>query len=221
MLLLLHGNFTFKVKGKKRAYVEDGILKIDSRYVYWEEMMYDLAYKLNKTSGCLYCNRSFKKKDLTLDHIFPRNYGGISISNNLLPSCEECNGMKGCLDGNEFWKMKKRETQAERDDFREKIIREKERIRYITGFILPDNWVEYCDIDDLKIREFYNINHTESQKLRDNKKYIEKYNHFKRPIIVDKNYWVLDGYNWYLAGKQKGYETVPIVRLENVELIVK
>ena len=221
MLLLLHGNFTFKIKGKKRAYVENGILKIDSTYVHWEDMMYALAYKLSKDDSCLYCGAYVKKKDLTLDHLFPRTYGGISISNNLLPCCRECNSAKNSLDGVEFWNLKKRKTEAEKNEFRDKVIQEKEQNRYITGFLLPEKWVEYCDINMIKIRGFYQTNYTESQKLIENKQYIEKYGHFKRPIIVDKNYWVLDGYNWYLAGKQEGFDIVPIIRLENVELIVK
>lgn len=221
MLLLLHGEFTFKIKGKKRAYVENGTLKIDSKYVHWEEIMYGLAYKLTKDNRCLYCGNYVNKKDLTLDHMFPRAYGGISVSNNLLPCCEQCNSSKGCLDGTEYWELKKKKTEAEKNEFRNKVIQEKEKNRYITGFCLPQDWVEYCDINMLKIREFYQFNYTESQKLKENKQYIEKYCHFKRPIIVDKNYWVLDGYNWYLAGKQEGFDMVPIIRLENVELIVK
>ena len=221
MLLLLHENFTFKVKGKTRAHVENGILKIDSRYVHWEDMMYALAYKLSKDNSCLYCGSYVKKKDLTLDHMFPRAYGGISISNNLIPCCQECNSTKGCLDGNEFWELKKKKTEEEKNEFRDKVIQEKEKNRYITGFHLPKDWVEYCDINMLKIRVFYHGEYKVSQRLIENKEYIEKYGHFKRPIIVDKNYWVLDGYNWYLAGKQEGFNTVPIIRLENVELIVK
>lgn len=221
MLLLLHRDFIFKIKGKRRAYVENGTLKIDSRYVHWEEMMYGLAYKLTKDNSCQYCGSYVKKNDLTLDHIFPRAYGGISITNNLLACCEKCNSSKSSLDGVEYWELKKKKTEAEKNEFRDKVIQEKENNRYATGFLLPKDWVEYCDINILKIREFYQTNYTQSQKLIENKKYIEKYNHFKRPIIVDKNYWVLDGYNWYLAGKQQGYDTVPIIRLENVELIVK
>lgn len=221
MLLLLQDTFTFKIKGKTRVYVEKGVLKIDSRYVYWEDIMYALAYDLGSNNSCLYCKKSVKKEKLTLDHIFPISYGGVSISNNLIPCCEECNSMKDCLDGNEFWELKKKETKAEKNDFRDKVIQEKEKNRYIKGFILPKDWVEYCDISRIMAREFYQSNYSESQKLTENKKYIEEFGQFKRPIIVDKNYWILDGYDWYLAGKQEGFYTVPIIRLENVELILK
>ena len=220
MLLLLHDNFTFIVKGKKRAYVKNGVLMIDFHYVYWEEMMHALSYKLKGITCCLYCGNKVNKKALTLDHIFPRNYGGVSISNNLLPCCDKCNSVKGCLDGNEFLELKNKKIQAEKNEFRNKIIQGKEEKRYIKGFILPKEWVDYCDINSLKIREFYQINCTESHRLKENKQYIEKYNHLKRPIVVDKNYWILDGYTWYLAAKQKEFITVPIIRLENVELFM-
>ena len=151
--------------------------------------------------------------------MFPRDYGGISISNNLLPCCKDCNSNKGSLNVEEFWNLRKKETNAEKNDYRDVIIQENEKIRYIKGFILPENWVDYCNISCLKIRAFYRKNTTESNKLKENKAYIEKYGHLKRPIIVDKNYWILDGYNWYLAAKQKGIDMIPVIVLENVELV--
>ena len=219
MLLILHKDFIFRIKGKKRAYVENETLKIDSRFVYWEDIMYALAYKLSGANSCLYCGKILKREKLTLDHLFSRNYGGVSISNNLFPCCDDCNSIKGCLDGNEFWELKKKETEEEANNYRKNVLEEKEKIRYKRGFILPEYWIDYCNISDLKIREYYNKIQTESNKLRENKQYIEEYGYLKRPIIVDKNYWVLDGYNWYLASKQKQISVVPIIRLENVELI--
>ena len=34
------------------------------------------------------------QKNRTLDHMYPRRWGGVSIPDNLVPSCKNCNGDK-------------------------------------------------------------------------------------------------------------------------------
>ena len=64
MLLLLRSDFAFKIKGRTRSYVsKEGILKIDSRYVYWEDIMSALAYELNKIDFCLICGKRLDDKN--------------------------------------------------------------------------------------------------------------------------------------------------------------
>lgn len=220
MLLMLKEDFTFKIKGKVRSYVdEEGILKIDSRQVDWDKTMYALAYKLKKMERCPYCGTELRKTNMTIDHMFPRNYGGVSVSNNLIPCCNDCNSTKSNLDVEEFTEWMKKETQEEKDRFRNETIKKKESIRYLKGFILPTKWISYVDINKLQVREFYKSATITSKRMKDNLEYIEKYNHLQRPIIVDRNFWILDGYICYLAAKQSGkFTEVPIVLLENVEL---
>ena len=43
---------------------------------------------------CHYCERKFKPKDLTMDHLVPLARGGLSTKNNLVPACKECNAKK-------------------------------------------------------------------------------------------------------------------------------
>lgn len=44
---------------------------------------------------CLYCNKSFSTRSLTLDHIIPRSRGGKSTWENLVTCCMPCNKKKG------------------------------------------------------------------------------------------------------------------------------
>lgn len=49
---------------------------------------------------CAYCG--LKTKDITLDHVLPKKFGGTNNSNNLVPSCLSCNQLKGDLLLTEF-----------------------------------------------------------------------------------------------------------------------
>jgi 5-methylcytosine-specific restriction endonuclease McrA len=46
---------------------------------------------------CYYCNRPFKPKELTMDHIVPLARGGRSTKDNLVACCKECNTKKKTL----------------------------------------------------------------------------------------------------------------------------
>jgi 5-methylcytosine-specific restriction endonuclease McrA len=43
---------------------------------------------------CHYCGKSFKPKDLTMDHVVPLSRGGKSTKGNVVPCCKECNNKK-------------------------------------------------------------------------------------------------------------------------------
>ena len=34
------------------------------------------------------------KEEMTIDHVYPADFGGPTITNNLLPSCKGCNNKK-------------------------------------------------------------------------------------------------------------------------------
>jgi 5-methylcytosine-specific restriction endonuclease McrA len=44
---------------------------------------------------CIYCNKSLKPDQATVDHIVPRSAGGISSFTNCVTSCYQCNSKKG------------------------------------------------------------------------------------------------------------------------------
>lgn len=57
---------------------------------------------------CQYCGRNVKedKVKLHVDHIIPRNKGGLDISENLITSCSDCNLGKSdiCLHHHNLYK---------------------------------------------------------------------------------------------------------------------
>ncbi|HSQ11678.1 MAG TPA: HNH endonuclease [Candidatus Deferrimicrobium sp.] len=44
---------------------------------------------------CQYCHRRLPRQELNLDHVIPRSQGGVSIWENVVCSCHECNRRKG------------------------------------------------------------------------------------------------------------------------------
>jgi 5-methylcytosine-specific restriction endonuclease McrA len=44
---------------------------------------------------CQYCGKRFDRKDLNLDHVVPRQFGGSTTWNNIVCSCLACNRRKG------------------------------------------------------------------------------------------------------------------------------
>lgn len=43
---------------------------------------------------CQYCNRIFHTKNLTLDHVVPRSFGGRTSWSNIVTCCKKCNNKK-------------------------------------------------------------------------------------------------------------------------------
>ena len=43
---------------------------------------------------CAYCGKQFKQEELTIDHIKPREHGGLSVWQNVVASCFPCNQKK-------------------------------------------------------------------------------------------------------------------------------
>ena len=78
------------------AYVKDKCLYIKG-LVPWEKVAYDLCYALNGKKICFYCGKKFKKRKMSVDHKFPRNFGGVTIPPNLISACRGCNSAKSDL----------------------------------------------------------------------------------------------------------------------------
>lgn len=87
---------------KKEAYIENGILKLCTSEIY-KKVIRELAYILNGSKHyCVYCNKSIQNNKATLDHVYPQFLGGPTITNNLVPSCQNCNSEKSDFTKDEF-----------------------------------------------------------------------------------------------------------------------
>ncbi len=43
---------------------------------------------------CQYCGKKFERKDLNIDHVVPRQHGGLTTWTNVVCSCIDCNSLK-------------------------------------------------------------------------------------------------------------------------------
>lgn len=59
---------------------------------------------LHKYTGrsCIYCG----KQSESIDHVFPRSRGGLSITKNCVPACLACNGDKSDSEAFEWYRQK-------------------------------------------------------------------------------------------------------------------
>lgn len=182
----------------------------------FEDLNYELTYAIKKKK-CIYCDEKLRIKNRTLDHRYPRATGGVSITNNLFPCCSKCNSKKSNLTHKEFLVFREL-NKGEREEYVKIVNKYKEKILKRIGYVLPNKWVEYIDIDDITYREMKYFFH--GKKFCRITEFYNKYKKLPRPIIVDKENNLLDGYNAFMFAKEFGIQQVPVIRLENVILII-
>lgn len=82
--------------------IKDGILFVRNRWSL-KQVMSSLTYQIKGRRECYYCHKKFFPSEMTLDHLYPQQIGGPTITNNLVPCCNECNGKKGNLTREEYF----------------------------------------------------------------------------------------------------------------------
>ena len=197
------------------AEVVDGQLMI-FRLERFEDLNYELTYALKKKK-CIYCDEKLRIKNRTLDHRYPRATGGISITNNLFPCCNKCNSKKSNLTHKEFVDFQEMKKE-DRKQYVQLVTKYKEQILHRIGYVLPNKWVEYIDVENVKFRKIDYFFH--GKKFCRISEFYSKYKHLPRPIIVDKENNLLDGYNAFIFATEFGIKQIPVIRLENVILVV-
>lgn len=181
----------------------------------FEDMMYEITYAL-KEKKCVYCGGKLSEKNSTLDHRYPRDTGGISITDNLFPCCSECNSSKSNLTHDEFIKLKKL-SKNERKKYIKHVYSYNQKTMKKIGYKLPKKWVDLEKSGDIR-------NNSPIERLKGKKYYriLEFYNEYKklpRPIIVDRNSQLLDGFNILFFAEEFNIKKIPVIRLENVEIL--
>lgn len=209
--------------GRKCAKVKNGILYIDLG-VNFEKLMYSLTYSIKGNRRCCYCRQKVSKEKITIDHMYPKDYGGISITNNLQPSCTKCNNDKANLNYNQYMTYKLL-PKYDKKEFYRCIIQKKEQIRAEIGYDLPEEWVVMKNVSDLKtiynasdLKAIY-IERPKGKNYHKVEEQYEKYGTFRKPITTDRNLYILDGYNIYRYATENNIEMVPVNVLENVEVV--
>lgn len=214
MIIKLPNEFYFADKdARSHAYVKDGILYVCGRINY-ENLMYTISFVLQGYDHCYYCGEYLTHRKRTLDHKFPRAWGGVSIPDNLIPCCKSCNQAKRDMTYNQFIRWKSCFTTKEKDSYYKEAIKRNTKTIQKGKLQLPSYWLTDYDVSEVLLAiKFDEISKTESKKVGI---YYEKNGGYPKPIIVSSNGWVFKGFNILYHAKVNGITIVPAIVLENV-----
>lgn len=217
---------------KKVVFIEDGILYM--RFdVGFKSLMKDLTYAIYGKNICKCCNQKTNNMMMTIDHIIPQDYGGPDITSNLIPYCKKCNERKANLMPKQYLRYLEIEGQKERSRFAKECMDKNEALRYDTNFShlcseKDSIWVRKMSTDKIivvkeGVKYKSEPKHTKTSykqtKYEKVAKFYSKYRNFQKPIIVDKKYHLLGGYESLKYAKKIGLKEVPVIILDNVEVI--
>ena len=184
----------------------------------FEKIMYALTYQTKGDEYCYYCGKKLDDENRTLDHQYPRDFGGISIPNNLVPCCKKCNEEKGNMTELEYYDYRNLKTDSKKKEaFIEELFRKRNIYREQFGISIPYDWytlqTEYSDLAPI----------TSVDKYKSNKQYIrisdlyETYHRICRPVVNTKNGIVVDGFLALMFAKNLPIKIeIPFITLENV-----
>lgn len=219
MIIELPRNFHMDGQnGSKGAYIEDGILKL-SRDVSFRRVMTDVTYQMKGKYRCCYCKKKVADEEMTIDHMYPQEFGGPTITNNMLPSCKACNNEKGNLNTSQYKAFLKAKENSEVNDFRKKVKEYQNIVRKLIEFDIPQEWLTETEISRIivifDLEEDY-----KSKKYKKIVKYYQQYHHLQKPVLIDRNGFCLDGFLAVMFAKNVGLNKIPVIQLENVEIIL-
>jgi len=182
----------------------------------FEDLMYDLTYAVKDSSKCHYCSTPLSRKKSTLDHMFPRDLGGPTIPDNLCISCMSCNSAKSNMTEEEFIYYLSLSPEKGKE-FQRDIGLQNHILKKWYSPIIPKEWISQEPIEKI-IVYFYIGQGIKGKSYHKVEKNYKKFGHIVRPIIVDRNFKLLDGFNVLLFAKNNSILVLPTIVLENVEL---
>lgn len=234
MNIILPEEFTrYDESGQKKiVFIENGILYMRND-VSFKSLMRDLTYAIYGKDICRCCNKRTNSNNITVDHIIPQDYGGPDTTNNLIPYCRECNGRKANLMPEQYSRYLEIEEPKERLQFEKECIAQNKALRYDTNFshLYSEEdgvWVRKMSTDKIVVVKEgvkYQSERKHTKKINKQAKYkkvakfYSKYRNFQKPIIVDKKYHLLGGYETLKYAEKIGLKEVPVIILDNVEVI--
>lgn len=197
--------------------IRKGVLEIHGGCNF-DELMIEMTYGIKGRRRCYYCHEPVLPHKITIDHVHPRDFGGVSIINNLEPTCSRCNSSKSNLNETEFKEWRTLSTKEQKDKFCKKVIGSKKGRKYDpnqkAGFDLPKSWVTMQKLDTvIKVTRIDNSN---GRKYKRMMAFVQKHGKLPRPLVITKNNVLLNGESAYGVSKELGFKTVPVIMLENV-----
>ena len=207
--------YTKRLKNSS-AYVKNGILYLDGN-VNFEQLMYTITYIVKGYDKCFYCGCELTNKNRTLDHMYPRRWGGISIPENLMPSCKSCNGDKKDMTYEQFLHYKSLELKKDKEEYYKICMQENLKIRKQSKFVLNNEWLSVYDIQRLlQYMKFDSLNENKSKHLAS---YYRNWEQYPHPMIISSNNWVFKGKHILQHAKGIKKENVMAIVLDNVVVL--
>lgn len=179
----------------------------------FEKLIYDIVYSINPRE-CFYCKKKLKKSTRTIDHLFPRALGGISIPDNLMPACGKCNSKKGDKTLSQFLhslELNKKELSKFNADLRKWAF----EVYSTSGFFLPKSWITEIPLNQIK--GVVNKNRPIGAKYLKYLNFFETFGKLPKPVIVDCNLNLLDEWNILAVAKKSKLKIIPAIWCENIE----
>lgn len=83
--------------------------KLCNGEIHWSTSVREWLLEQEKGNECIYCGKNDK---LTIEHIFPRVYGGEDIPDNVVRVCQSCNSSKSYKGFYEWKGLKEKDNQS-------------------------------------------------------------------------------------------------------------
>lgn len=196
-------------------FIQNGILRL--RYgKSFHDTIYSLTYFMKGHHYCYYCKKHKPRSEMSLDHIYPRTTGGPTLPQNLIPACKDCNTTKSILTLEQFKNYQQLGDDTKKRDYMNLMWNYKEGLKKIGIYEFPNSWLSEQDID--KIHTTIIFSFLSKTKIEKKKLYFKTYRHFQSPVILDRNFFILDGFYTFYLAKLYGIRKVPCIILTNVEV---
>lgn len=217
MLVELPRKYERKLNEYSFARIREGVLELKGDFNL-EKIMVELAYQMRGRTECHYCHRKVKSNKITIDHMFPADFGGVTITNNLVPACATCNGNKSNMNQYEFRIWETLQTREEKKAFYHKAVNRKKRQKknpYVKkGYDIPGKWIQFIKLD--YVTKVSRIWPEGSEKYKKMLTFARRAQKIPRPLVLSSNLILIDGETAYAVAKHLHFEEVPVIILDNV-----
>lgn len=219
MILEIPQGFTFRSDSNNSrnnyAYEKDGKLIIVGN-VSFERLMYDLTYSLSDSEHCCYCGCELTPELRTLDHLYPKDFGGITLPINLLPCCKSCNEKKSNLTFEQYKQWSSLRSENSQKEFRINALEQNQKYQENNGFLLPEDWISSHKISRILAEIDLDHSYYKGKRYKKIKTFYKKTGYVPRPIILSSNNVLLDGFLILMYAKNFKITHLPAIILQNV-----
>lgn len=221
MIMNLPEKYHFKTRDDNgyEVYVKNSVLMVRN-ISYFRKSIFDMTYMLKGGKHhCSYCGKDVQYNKITLDHMYPQDTGGPTITNNLIPACMQCNSEKSNMTVEEYKQFLEIKSISVKDsrEYLKSLQKQKELLRKLKKYQIPDEWLLQKELSRIIVQVSFE-DAPQFSKYRKVKEFYEQYGYFKKPILVDRNGVLIDGFYNLIYAKANKITYVPTIQIENVEI---